>query len=151
VPLLKFWVRRSPRPLAAAVDRAGAGRLAKGLGRSGGRGVGNRGKGFGQGHRLGCRAGWEGVGTKPECAVKSIDAFLTSLSRIHCEALPDRLPRGPHRRRDGLDRLGLIGLPQRSFRAAFQGSPRRRHRSSLGVAEGLDRAPNKANTIGSQS
>ncbi len=38
--------------------------------------VGKRGNGFGQGHPLGRRAGWEGVGTKPECALKSTDGLL---------------------------------------------------------------------------
>jgi hypothetical protein len=53
VPLLKSRVRRSPL-------RPRRWETCPGLGRSDGPGVGKRGKGFGQGHRLGRRAGWEG-------------------------------------------------------------------------------------------
>jgi hypothetical protein len=82
VPLLKIWVRRSPlRPLPPWASLA-AGRLAQAWAGLVDEGLGNSEKDFGHGDRPGGRAGWEGVGTKPECGVKSIDAFLTSVSRI---------------------------------------------------------------------
>jgi hypothetical protein len=95
VPLLKIWVRRSPLRALPPWARLAAGRLGQAWAGVVDEGLGNSEKGFGQGDRPGCRAGWEGVGAKPECAVKSIDTSLTPVSRIQCEALPDRRPAAP--------------------------------------------------------
>ena len=41
-----------------------------------------------------------GLGTNPECAVKSTDGFLTSVSRIQVKRCRGRPPRGPAREAD---------------------------------------------------
>jgi hypothetical protein len=77
VPLLKFWVRRTLPP-AAAAGRAPALGDRPVLGRLGGGRIENPEKRLDQGMPGPAQAG-TGVVTKPECAVKSIDGLLTSL------------------------------------------------------------------------
>jgi hypothetical protein len=84
VPLLKFWVRRSPlRPLTlppwAEVGKEGLAEAWAGLMYEG---LGNAEKGLDKEIALAAPPAGKGVGTKPECAVKSTDGFLTPVSRI---------------------------------------------------------------------
>ena len=85
MPLLKFWVRRSPLrppltlPPWAEVGKEGLAEAWAGLMY---RGLGNAEKGLNKEIVLSAPPAGKGVGIKPECAVKSTDGFLTSVSRI---------------------------------------------------------------------
>jgi hypothetical protein len=76
VPVLKFWVRRSPlRPLPHWEGAALAHLVCLATEDAA---EGSAEKGGEVGATQETAAGWEGVGTNPECAVKSTDKFLTS-------------------------------------------------------------------------
>jgi hypothetical protein len=82
VPLLKFWVRRSPlRPLPrraeVALEHLAQARLAAGY-----EAEGKAEKNADMGSTQEVAAGCEADGANPECALKSIDSILTSPSRI---------------------------------------------------------------------
>jgi hypothetical protein len=80
VPVLKFWVRRSPlRPLPQRAEAALRHLVCLATEDEA---EGNAEKRGDAGATQETAAGWKVVGTNPECAPKSIDSILTSLSRI---------------------------------------------------------------------
>jgi hypothetical protein len=80
VPVLKFWVRRSPLRLLPQRAEAALGHLVCLATED--EADGNAEKSGDVGATQETAAGWEGVGTDPECAPESTDSILTSLSRI---------------------------------------------------------------------
>ena len=80
VPVLKFWVRRSPlRPLPQRAEAALRHLVCLATEDEA---EGNAEKRGDAGATQETAAGWKVVGTNPECVPKSIDNLLTSLSRI---------------------------------------------------------------------